>query len=105
MSSSRARPNRFSPKSGDFPHNGSLSSRVSGFAFSDPTSSASSYERFQRDPHHPSLQFKQVHSSRPIYSVRVGLGYRALGSRSEETMIWFWIGSHADYDRLVDKNQ
>jgi hypothetical protein len=31
----------------------------------------------------------------------VGLGYRALGVREGETMVWFWIGSHAEYDRLV----
>ena len=62
-----------------------------------------SYERFRRDPHHPSLQFKQVHAARPVYSVRVGLGYRALGVRKGEVMVWFWIGSHADYDRLLAK--
>jgi hypothetical protein len=33
--------------------------------------------------------------------VRVGLGYRALGVRESDTMVWFWIGSHAEYDRLV----
>jgi hypothetical protein len=33
--------------------------------------------------------------------VRVGLGYRALGVREADTMVWFWIGSHAEYDRLV----
>ena len=59
------------------------------------------YQRFQRDPSHQSLQFKQVHASRPIFSVRVGLGYRALGVRSGDTVVWFWIGSHADYDRLL----
>jgi hypothetical protein len=36
-----------------------------------------------------------------IYSARIGLGYRALGVRQGSTIVWFWIGSHADYDRLV----
>ena len=56
---------------------------------------------FQEDPHHPSLKFKQVHSSRPIYSVRVAFGYRAIGIREADEIIWFWIGGHAEYDRLL----
>ncbi len=59
------------------------------------------YRQFVADPAHPSLQFKQVHPSRPIYSARVSLGYRALGVREGDDLIWFWIGSHADYDRLI----
>lgn len=60
------------------------------------------YRLFKEDPAHPSLRFKLVHTSRPIYSARVGLAYRALGVRDGENVIWFWIGSHADYDRLID---
>jgi hypothetical protein len=59
------------------------------------------YRLWSRDPQHPSLRFKQVHPSKPIYSVRIALGWRALGIREGDTMVWFWIGSHADYDRLV----
>jgi hypothetical protein len=59
------------------------------------------YRHLRADPTHPSLRFKQVHRSRPIYSVRVGLGYRALAVRDGEVLIWFWIGTHADYDRLL----
>jgi hypothetical protein len=53
------------------------------------------------DSSHPSLRFKLVHPTRPIYSVRIGLGYRALGVRDADTIVWFWIGSHDDYDRLL----
>jgi hypothetical protein len=60
-----------------------------------------SFKRFQQDPYHPSLHFKQIHSTRPIYSARAGLGYRALAVRDEDDLIWFWIGSHSDYDRLL----
>jgi hypothetical protein len=60
------------------------------------------YKLFAQDPTHPGLRFKQVHTTRPIYSARVGLGYRALGVREGEDVIWFWIGSHAEYDRLID---
>jgi len=56
---------------------------------------------YRRDPTHPSLRFKQVHPTRPIFSARVGLGYRALAVRDGEAVIWFWIGSHADYDKLL----
>jgi hypothetical protein len=59
------------------------------------------YRLFRRDPSHPSLQFKKIHPTRPIYSVRVGLAYRALGVREGDEIIWFWIGSHGDYDDLL----
>jgi len=59
------------------------------------------YRLFRDDPAHPSLQFKRVHEREPIYSVRVTLGYRALGLLEDDEITWFWIGSHADYDRLL----
>ncbi len=63
------------------------------------------YKLFKQNPHHPSLRFKQVHSTKPIYSVRISLDYRALGAREGDEMIWFWIGSHADYDKLISQRQ
>jgi hypothetical protein len=59
------------------------------------------YALFQQDPHHPSLRFRQVHPTRPIFSARVGLHYRAVGIRQDNDISWFWIGSHAEYDRLL----
>jgi hypothetical protein len=50
------------------------------------------------DPHHPSLQLKKAGK---YYSVRVGLKYRAVGIEIEEGLLWFWIGTHADYDKLI----
>ena len=38
-----------------------------------------------------------------LVSVRVGRRYRALGYQENDEVSWFWIGSHADYDRLVDR--
>lgn len=61
------------------------------------------YRRFKRDPWHPGLRFKPVHPTLPIYSVRVSKGYRALGQRDGEGIIWFWIGSHANYDKLLNQ--
>jgi len=59
------------------------------------------YQLFRRDPFHPSLRFKQVHAARPIFSARVGFGYRALAVSEGDAVIWFWVGSHADYDHLL----
>jgi len=59
------------------------------------------YRIWRENPAHPSLQFKQIHSTEPIFSVRIGLGWRAVGVRSGETIVWYWIGSHADYDTLI----
>ena len=50
------------------------------------------------DPLHPSLQFKKVGR---FWSARVGLRYRALATEVDGDMIWFWIGTHADYDALI----
>ncbi len=61
------------------------------------------YRLFERDPSHPSLAFKKVHPERPIYSARVSLGYRALGVLEDDALIWFWIGSHSDYEELLSR--
>ena len=60
------------------------------------------YRQFRADPRHPGSRFEQVHPTAPVVSVRVGLHYRALGRReAADTVVWFWIGSHAEYDRLT----
>lgn len=59
------------------------------------------YKLFQENPRHPSLQFKKVHSTLPAYSVRITDDYRTVGLLDEGVIVWFWIGSHADYDRLL----
>ena len=52
---------------------------------------------------HPSLQFKRIHGTRQIYSVRISLDWRALGSVQDGEIVWFWIGSHSDYDHLISR--
>ena len=59
------------------------------------------YLTWVRDPWQASLQFKQIHGSRPIFSVRIGLDWRAVCIRSGDIALWYFIGSHADYDRLI----
>jgi hypothetical protein len=56
------------------------------------------YELLKRDPHHPSLQFKKVGR---YWSVRIGLRYRALAADVDGGYLWFWIGSHAEYDKMI----
>lgn len=53
------------------------------------------------DPHYPGLHYKKVHATRPIYSVRVGIAWRALGVLNNDEMTWFFIGSHSEYDELL----
>ena len=59
------------------------------------------YRIWKDDPSHPGLRFKRIHNHEGIYSVRVGKGWRALGLLDGDTITWFWIGSHAEYDRLI----
>ena len=59
------------------------------------------YLLFRRNPAHHGVNFKKVDEENNIYSARVGLGYRALGQMDGEVIIWFWIGSNADYDKLL----
>ena len=60
------------------------------------------YNLFLQNPNHPSLHFKQVgNTNPPIYSARVGRRYRVLGVLNPDDLItWYWIGIHAEYDRL-----
>jgi len=60
------------------------------------------HQLFRENAHHPSLQFKKVHQHDPIYSARVTLGYRALGLLDDDEIAWFWIGTHAAYDRILE---
>jgi hypothetical protein len=61
------------------------------------------YRTFRQNPNHPSLRFKPVHTILPIYSVRISAGYRAVGTLRGEGIVWFWIGSHAAYDKLLSQ--
>jgi len=56
------------------------------------------FQLLKADSKHPSLHFKRIGR---LWSVRVGAHYRALGLDKAEGVVWFWIGSHADYDRLL----
>jgi hypothetical protein len=59
------------------------------------------FELLKTDPHHPSLHLKKVGTPKQLWSVRIGAQYRALGLDKSEGIIWFWIGPHAEYDKLL----
>jgi hypothetical protein len=56
------------------------------------------FQLLKANPQHPSLHFKRVGR---FYSARVGTHYRALAVEAPEGVLWFWIGSHAEYDRIA----
>ena len=53
----------------------------------------------KRNPRHPSLHFKKVAR---FWSVRVGIHHRAVGVEVPDGVNWFWIGTHADYNNLIN---
>ena len=59
------------------------------------------YQLWSENSNHPSLHFKRVDESDPLYSVRVSDSYRVLGILDNDTMIWFWIGTHDEYERML----
>jgi hypothetical protein len=63
------------------------------------------YRIFQQNPNHPSLRFKPVHPTRPIYSARISSDYRAVGILEADEIVWYWIGSHAEYDKLLSQSR
>jgi hypothetical protein len=56
------------------------------------------FELLKTDPRHPSLHLKKV---KRYWAARVGLHHRAVAVEAPDGLLWFWIGSHAEYDRLI----
>lgn len=56
------------------------------------------FELLKQDSRHPSLHFKKIGR---FWSVRVGAHYRALAVEDGDDLVWFWIGDHSSYDRLL----
>jgi len=57
------------------------------------------FELFSADPVHPSLHLKQAGD---FWSVRITKAYRALALRSGDEFTWVWIGTHDEYERMLD---
>jgi hypothetical protein len=58
------------------------------------------FQLFKRDIHHPSLNFKLLRGYPDVYSVRISRDYRATAIRENDVIIWVWIGSHKEFDRM-----
>ncbi len=58
------------------------------------------FDLLKTDPLHPSLHFKKVGK---FWSIRIGINHRALAIKEREDFIWVWIGSHSDYDRMINQ--
>jgi len=58
------------------------------------------FDLLKADPKHPSLHLKKV--SR-YWSARVGMKYRAVAVEIEESLLWIWIGTHAEYNKLLKR--
>jgi mRNA-degrading endonuclease RelE of RelBE toxin-antitoxin system len=63
-------------------------------------SARKAYLLWRENPFHPSLHFKCINRDENVWSVRVTRGYRAVGTFDGNTVTWFWIGGHNDYDRF-----
>lgn len=60
------------------------------------------YQLLRDNPAHPSLHFKKVGR---FWSVRAGGDYRALGVEADNGIVWFWIGLHSEYERIIHVHQ
>ncbi|MDB9519777.1 hypothetical protein PN466_22800 [Roseofilum reptotaenium CS-1145] len=58
------------------------------------------YRLWSENPFHLSLHFKCINPEEEIWSVRVTRNYRALGFKDQDTVTWFWIGNHDNYERF-----
>lgn len=58
------------------------------------------YQLWASNHFHPSLHFKCINSEEDVWSARVTLGYRAVGVLDGDTVAWFWIGNHDEYERF-----
>ncbi|HLO87434.1 MAG TPA: hypothetical protein VK203_20855 [Nostocaceae cyanobacterium] len=58
------------------------------------------YHLWRKNPFHPSLHFKCINREENIWSVRITRSYRAIGILQGDTVTWFWIGSHDDYEQF-----
>ncbi|MGA0041336.1 MAG: hypothetical protein ACO3NZ_15955 [Pirellulales bacterium] len=58
------------------------------------------YAVLKQAPKHPSLRFKKVGR---FWSVRVGIHHRAVAVEDGADLVWFWIGHHSEYERLLNR--
>lgn len=58
------------------------------------------FDLLKANPQHPSLHFKKIDK---LWSARVGIHYRALAAHVTDDVVWFWIGTYAEYDAILKR--
>ena len=58
------------------------------------------FELLKENPAHPSLHFKKIGN---LWSVRVGINYRAVAVEDGADFIWVWIGPHDEYQPMIEQ--
>jgi hypothetical protein len=59
------------------------------------------YRLWWSDQRHPAVRYKKVHENPAVWSASIGIHYRALAAINGDRVVWFWIGSHAEYDHIL----
>lgn len=65
------------------------------------------FMRFREDPAAPSLRLHELKPNhrgkhiQPSWSVSITRQYRAVFFKDGDTNVWYWIGSHSEYNSLV----
>ena len=57
------------------------------------------FKLWQKSPTLKFLEFKKIKGD--LWSVRAGSGFRALATFDDGRYLWFWIGPHDEYERLL----
>lgn len=72
-----------------------------------PRDADTAYARLASNPNHPGLNFERMQGVKaPLYSARVNEQYRVLGRGEDgDVIVWFWIGTHQEYDKLLDRSR
>ena len=61
------------------------------------------YRLFKSNPYHGGLKFKKLPPFEDLWSVRITNDYRAVGRWRGDVIVWFFIGSHSDYEKLLSR--
>jgi hypothetical protein len=56
------------------------------------------FNKLKQQSRYPSLNLKKVGR---YWSIRIGKKHRALAVESDSGLLWFWIGTHDEYDQLI----
>ncbi|WIG58279.1 MAG: hypothetical protein OJF49_001024 [Ktedonobacterales bacterium] len=59
------------------------------------------FKLYETNPGHPSLNFERLNTKGEYYSARANQQYRVLAKRKSDHMLWFWIGPHDEYEKLL----